>query len=74
LLELEHAPEWGSARELVTRIDREVRDELPIIPLWQLRDHYAWRDRLSGPPEEADSLYQNIENWEIEPWFARDPW
>ncbi len=74
LLELEHAPEWVSARELVTRIDREIRDELVIIPLWQLRDHYAWRDRLKGPAPEMDSLYQNIENWEIEPWFARDPW
>ena len=74
LLELEHAPEWVSARELVTRIDREIRDELAIIPLWQLRDHYAWRDRLKGPLPEADSLYQNIENWEIEPWYARDPW
>ncbi len=59
---------------MVTRIDREIRDELAIIPLWQLRDHYAWRDRLTGPPEEADSLYQNIANWEIQPWFARDPW
>jgi peptide/nickel transport system substrate-binding protein len=74
LLELEHAPEWGSAREIVTRIDRETRDELPIIPLWQIRDHYAWRTRLKGPAEEADSLYQNIETWEVEPWFARDPW
>lgn len=74
LLELEHAPEWVSARQLVTRIDREVRDELPIIPLWQLQDHYAWRDRLKGPQEVMDNLYQNIETWEIAPWFARDPW
>ncbi len=31
------------------QIDRESRDELPVIPLWQLVDHYAWRDRLKGP-------------------------
>jgi peptide/nickel transport system substrate-binding protein len=74
LLQLEHAPEYATARELVTQIDRECRDELPIIPLWQLQDHYAWRDRLKGPAETADHLYQGIETWEIEPWYARDPW
>ena len=44
------------------------------MPLWQLEDHYAWRTRLKGPAEVADDLYQGIETWEIEPWFARDPW
>jgi peptide/nickel transport system substrate-binding protein len=74
LLQLEHAPEYATARDLVTQIDRECRDELPIIPLWQLQDHYAWRSRLKGPAETADGLYQGIETWEIEPWYARDPW
>jgi peptide/nickel transport system substrate-binding protein len=72
LLQLDRAPEWPTARALVIQIDREVRDELPIIPLWQLRDHYAWRDHLKGPADTADDLYQNIETWEVEPWFARD--
>ncbi|WZO99604.1 ABC transporter substrate-binding protein [Isosphaeraceae bacterium EP7] len=72
LLLLDRAPEWPTARALVIQIDREVRDELPILPLWQLKDHYAWRDHLKGPAEAADDLYQNIETWEVEPWFARD--
>lgn len=74
LLQLEHAEDWNSARELVTQIDRECRDELPILPLWQLRDHFAYRARLKGPGEVADHLYQGIDRWEIEPWFAKDPW
>lgn len=74
LLQLEHAPDFATARELATLIDRECRDELPILPLWQLREHYAWRTRLKGPAEVADTLYQGLERWEIEPWFARDPW
>ena len=51
LLELEHATDWTTARSLAQQIDRESRDELPIIPLWQLGDHYAWRDRLDRPEE-----------------------
>jgi peptide/nickel transport system substrate-binding protein len=74
LLQLEHAPEWATARALATQIDRECRDELPVIPLWQLQDHYAWRTRVKGPDEVTDHLYQGIERWEIEPWFARDVW
>ena len=74
LLQLERASEWPTARGLALQIDRESRDELPVIPLWQLVDHYAWRDRLKGPPTDAAMLYQGIETWEIEPWFAKDPW
>ena len=74
LLELEHATDWTTARSLAQQIDRESRDELPIIPLWQLGDHYAWRDRLTGPKKGADELYWGIETWEIVPWIARDSW
>ena len=74
LLQLERASDWASARELALQIDRESRDELPIIPLWQLSDHYAWRDRLTGPSERSRaSLYQGIETWEIVPWYRQRP-
>jgi peptide/nickel transport system substrate-binding protein len=74
LLQLERAPEFPSAKGLVLQIDRESRDELPILPLWQLEDHYAWRTRLKGPADETETLYQGVETWEIEPWFAHDSW
>ncbi len=73
LLALERTVDWPSARGLATQIDRESRDELPVIPLWQIQDHYAWRDRLTGPSLTADRLYDGIENWQIAPWIARDP-
>ncbi len=73
LLQLEQAPDWNSAKELVVQIDRESRDELPVIPLWQLQDHYAYRTRLKGPADSVDHLYQGIDQWQIEPWFAKDP-
>lgn len=74
LLQLEHAPDFETAQSLVSQIDRECRDELPILPLWQLQDYFVYRTRLKGPAETADHLYQDIERWEIEPWFAHDPW
>jgi peptide/nickel transport system substrate-binding protein len=74
LLQLERAGEWPTARGLALQIDRESRDELAVIPLWQLADHYAWRSRLRGPGPKADDLYQRLDQWEISPWIARDPW
>ena len=38
-----------TARGLIIQIDRESRDELPVLPLWQVVDHYAWRTRLRAP-------------------------
>ncbi|GIW88650.1 MAG: peptide ABC transporter substrate-binding protein [Isosphaeraceae bacterium] len=72
LLQLEQATDWNAARDLVRQIDRECRDELPILPLWQLERHFARRPHLVGLPEVADHLYQAIETWEITPWFVRD--
>jgi peptide/nickel transport system substrate-binding protein len=74
LLALERAPEWPSAKGIATQIDRECRDELPILPLWQLEERYAWRTRLKGPGETSEHLYQGIDTWEIEPWYAKDSW
>ncbi|WP_165219308.1 ABC transporter substrate-binding protein [Aquisphaera insulae] len=74
LLQLDRATEVSTARGLAIQIDRESRDELPVIPLWYAADHYAWRTRLKGPAESAESIYQGLETWEIQPWFARDPW
>jgi len=74
LLKLERAADVPTARGLVIQIDRETRHELPILPLWQVVDHYAWRTRLTGPGDVADQLYQGIESWEIKPWIAKDPW
>ncbi len=47
-----------------------LRDELPILPLWQIEDHYAWR-AVEGP-RGREHLYQGIAAWEIEPWFVKD--
>ena len=69
---LDRTPDWLTARGIATQVDRESRDELPVLPLWELVDHYAWRTRLTGPAEVADALYEGIESWEIRPWYARD--
>ncbi len=72
LLRLEQVTSWPKATELAAQLDMLCVSELPIIPLWQLTDHYAWRDRLDGPPEQTEHLYQTLPQWRIQPWFATD--
>lgn len=61
----------NSADSSVTMTDRlrqihEVaHGELPIVPLWQTVDHYAYRTDLDGLPDETVDLYQSIESWKI---------
>lgn len=67
LLRLEQTPEVASASALATQLDRECRDELPMIPLWQLDRHFAWSPRLKGPSGTASALYQGLAAWEAQP-------
>ncbi len=72
LIQLDRAPETTAARALAVQIDRESRDELPVLPLWQVVDHYAWRARLERVGEEQAGLYQGVESWEVKPWFPAE--
>jgi peptide/nickel transport system substrate-binding protein len=67
LLRLETATSFPTARGLAIQIDRELRDELPVIPLWQLTEYAAHRDRLKGPSGPLTAPYQGIESWRIDP-------
>ena len=73
LIDLDRAPESQAARRLAVQIDHESRDELPVIPLWQVEDHYAWRSNVRGPAPTTDHLYEGVTTWEADPWLAKDP-
>ena len=67
LLELAEATNWKAARERLHRVHRAARDEVSVIPLWQLVDHFAYRRELRGIEEKTVRLYQNVENWKTTP-------
>ena len=72
LLTLEQAGDLPTATQLAQRLDIECRDELAVLPLWQLNRHYAWHQRLLGPQPTMTSLYQGIATWEVQPWNPRE--
>jgi hypothetical protein len=72
LRQLDAADSWKSARETLAEIHRLVAEEVAIIPLWQLTDYFAHRKDVSGLGERPVTLYQQIEQWQVKPWFPPD--
>ena len=40
--------------------------ELPVIPLWQLVNQFAYHKSVKGVPQRPFTLYQDIEHWQVE--------
>ena len=65
LRRLEGANNWREVRERLNELHKIASDELPIIPLWQLVDSFAYRRDLTGIGRDIVSLYQNVERWRL---------
>ncbi len=68
LRQLDQAAEWDQVRECLHRIHRIAYDDMTVIPLWQLVEHFGYRKSLRGVVAPRNnkgpvSLYQNIEQW-----------
>ena len=66
LRRLEEAKNWKEVRDRLLNLHAITHHELPVIPLWQLVDSYAYRRELLGVGRGIVSLYQNAENWRFE--------
>ena len=73
LRQLDEAVEWVQVRECLHRIHRAARDDVAIIPLWQLVDHFAYRQTVQGIGDAPVSLYQHIEQWRPAFEYATEP-
>ncbi len=67
LRQLALADNWNDARVHLFRVHRLVHEEAAIIPLWQLVDHFAYRQNVRGIKANPVSLYEQVESWQVEP-------
>jgi tetratricopeptide (TPR) repeat protein len=65
LRQVETATGWNEARQALHDLHRLTFDEVSVVPLWQLTEHYAHHDSLSGVATQPASLYQGIEQWQV---------
>jgi ABC-type transport system substrate-binding protein/tetratricopeptide (TPR) repeat protein len=59
------AKNWREIRTAMQEMHALINYHLPLLPLWQVTDRFAVRDRIDGINDRPISLYQNIRNWRI---------
>ncbi|MBX3434046.1 MAG: hypothetical protein KF847_12055 [Pirellulales bacterium] len=60
---LERAENWSQVIQRAKELHRIAHYDLPVIPLWQTVNYYAYRDWLQGVGEGPVTLYQNLPQW-----------
>jgi len=65
LSSLRTARNWREVRQYCQDLHRLVNDHLPVIPLWQVGESFAYKTSLQGIPKKPVALYQDIQRWRI---------
>ncbi len=64
---LDRANSWSAVAAALRRIHQQSFNNMTIIPLWQIIDHYAYQKHVSNIGTDNIHLYQNVEHWHFEP-------
>jgi tetratricopeptide (TPR) repeat protein len=63
---VDHSQNWNEARTRLRDIHRLAHYDLPVIPLWQTVNSFAYRKWLAGVGPQPVALYQNLDQWRKE--------
>jgi ABC-type oligopeptide transport system substrate-binding subunit len=63
LEQVDQAKNWRQARERLKDVHQVAYYDLPVIPLWQTIDSFAYRKNLQGIGATPVTLYQNVADW-----------
>ncbi len=66
LQSLGYSDSWQGASRTLRRIHRQVSNDLSVIPMYQIKEHFAFRKNVYGLGRDLIHLYQNIRRWKIE--------
>jgi ABC-type transport system substrate-binding protein len=72
LRQLDRAATWRDVREHLWQMHRIAHEEVTVVPLWQLVDHFAVRKNVEGIGQRPDTLYARIEAWHVKPWIPTE--
>ena len=64
LQRLDEARNWNEATRTLNDIHELAAGDLPVIPLWQTANYYAYRKDLIGLPATTIHLYQSLGDWQ----------
>ncbi|MEZ6094614.1 MAG: ABC transporter substrate-binding protein [Pirellulaceae bacterium] len=59
------ANSWRASSSL-RQLHRQILNDVAIIPLWQMREHYAYRRNVRDVGRNLMYLYQFVDRWQIQ--------
>ena len=65
LTKVRKARSWRETRVALQDLHRLVDYHLPILPLWQITDRFAYSLQMQGLQERSVSLYDRVSDWRI---------
>ncbi|HEX3602413.1 MAG TPA: hypothetical protein VHU84_19820, partial [Lacipirellulaceae bacterium] len=54
---------WKDVRARLAELHEITNHELPVIPLWQTVNYFAYRTTVRNIGDSPITLYQNVEQW-----------
>jgi hypothetical protein len=65
LTKLRAARNWREVRAACQELHQLVDSHLPILPLYQIGEAFAYRSTMTGVPKRPVTLYQNLQRWRV---------
>lgn len=65
LAKIRKARSWRETRVALQDLHRLVDYHLPILPLWQITDRFAYSLQLQGLSNRSVSLYDKVSDWRL---------
>ena len=66
LQKLSYSESWRDACSKLRTLHRQVAVDLSVLPLWQIKEHYAFRSTVKEIGRDLIHLYQNVDRWNID--------
>lgn len=63
---LNSARNWKEVRDGCQDLHALVAAHLPILPLWQVSETFAYRTEMAGVAKRPIGLYQDVQKWRIQ--------
>lgn len=64
---LRRARNWKEVRDAMQDLHLLIHQHLPLLPLWQVTDAFAYSTNVSGISRRPMTLYQGLQNWRVSP-------
>ncbi len=65
LRRLDRADTWRRVSNRLRELHETLFQQVAVIPLWQIQEHFAHRKGIYGIGEQPSNLYQEIERWRV---------